>query len=157
MTSFGAPASTTSPTIITELPNHAVTWLESVNSAVCVMFCQPPSGSTKTYAAPGALGSAVAGDPTTTVVPLTATDAPNPDSELPSDGVSVAAGWASCQPLKGSTKTYAPPIRLIPSAPATMVLPSIATALPRLTDSAADNVAVGTVVSCHRPAGFVKT
>src|ERR1700691_88083 len=77
------------------------------------MLVQPPSGSTKTYAAPRLwLGNRVARlAPTTMVRPLIATAPPKSLSVTPSDAVNFAICVMLDQPCAGLTKTYAAPLR----------------------------------------------
>jgi len=66
---------------------------------------------------------------TTTVLPLIATEAPKP-WWVP-EAVSFAVSVMSDHPPAGSTNTYAAPRRSAPVAPATTVLPLMATDEPR--------------------------
>src|SRR5580704_4627377 len=111
------------------------------------MFAQPVNGSANTKVAPGpsmAPRSPVAaccelGAPTTTALPLIATELPKLKYVMPPDGESLAIGCAFFQPVLGSVKTYAAGEPLVnPTSPSktgdptTIVLPLIATAAPKL-------------------------
>src|SRR5262249_49928332 len=93
----GAPATTESPLIATELPRPSRSLpSEAVSSAVSVAAAHPPPGLTNTYAAPCPRWPPRA--PPMTVSPSMATDAPSRSTALPSDAVSLAVCVMVAQP-----------------------------------------------------------
>src|SRR5207248_5073679 len=95
-------------------------------------------GREKMYKAPAARRPATVanGAPAAIVVADAPTENPSWSNPAPSGAVSFAVSVASCQPARGSSKTYTAPCALFaptvaPTAPAAMVEPEMATEKPK--------------------------
>src|SRR5579859_5566688 len=133
-----APATTVLPSMLTRQPTKSLlVALATFSCAVSVVSAQPLSGSANPYTAPCPVKEPTVwfGAPTTTLVPLIATDRPKYPCATPSEDVSFAVCVMSPQPLADMTNTYAAPCwkceTVAKGAPATTAPPLIATKLPR--------------------------
>ena len=148
------PSSTATEYPKKSLPSRS----EAVSSAVSLPLAQTVSGLTNTNAAPASLSAPLA--PTTMMSPSIATERPKYSRSARVEAVSSAVSLPLAQTVSGLTNTNAAPASLsAPLAPTTMVSPSAATDIPRLSPAAAlEAVSLAVSLLLTQPVlGFMNT